>query len=66
MPKKSNICICFFRLYLAAMHHNENAKREQAMSKGKLLWKLLYPKSVKGRASARVIKKDATFGKSEF
>lgn len=63
-PKKINFpftgMLC--RLYLAAMHHNENAKREQALSKEKLLWKLLLPNSTDGQASAKVMKQEATFG----
>ncbi|XP_057694194.1 uncharacterized protein LOC130917124 [Corythoichthys intestinalis] len=49
------------RLYLAALHQNENGKREQAMAKEKLLWKLGYPKSIKGQTIARPIKTNPTF-----
>lgn len=38
-----------FRLYLAAMHFNENADREQAVNlEGTAVYKIMYPKSKEG------------------
>ncbi|KAK7940066.1 hypothetical protein WMY93_003392 [Mugilogobius chulae] len=36
------------RQYLAVMHHNENVNREQATSKGQLLFKVLFPNPQRG------------------
>ncbi|XP_048094635.1 uncharacterized protein LOC125291807 [Alosa alosa] len=50
------------RLYLAALHYNENANRGQATtSSGDPLYKLSFPKSRKGECRARPVKTDATF-----
>ncbi|XP_026080665.1 uncharacterized protein LOC113057435 isoform X2 [Carassius auratus] len=46
------------RLYLAALHHNENANREQATTKaGQAVYRLVFPKSKKGRP----LKKESTY-----
>ncbi|KAM4580131.1 uncharacterized protein PAE49_005126 [Odontesthes bonariensis] len=51
------------RLYLAAMHFNENADRPQAETEeGVPLFKLSFPKSRKGECRAKPVKTKATFG----
>ncbi|XP_016362898.1 uncharacterized protein LOC107704481 [Sinocyclocheilus anshuiensis] len=50
------------RLYLALLHHNENANREQATtSTGKMVYKMVFPKSKKGECIARALKTDPTY-----
>lgn len=51
-----------FRTYLAALHHNANAGRPQAVTKDrKLQWAIKYPKARKGPViSAR--KTEGTYG----
>ncbi|KAF1382358.1 hypothetical protein PFLUV_G00142970 [Perca fluviatilis] len=50
------------RLYLAALHYNENADRGQATtSSGDPRFKLSFPKSRKGECRARPVKTEATF-----
>ncbi|XP_034077579.1 uncharacterized protein LOC117549630 [Gymnodraco acuticeps] len=50
------------RLYLAALHYNENAERAQATtSTGKPLYKLQFPKARKGECRAKPVKTDPTF-----
>ncbi|XDV42435.1 hypothetical protein PO909_011101 [Leuciscus waleckii] len=50
------------RLYLAAMHFNENAGRPQATSStGELLYRLNLPKSKKGEFSMKPVKVDPTY-----
>ncbi|XP_035862681.1 uncharacterized protein LOC116042204 isoform X2 [Sander lucioperca] len=50
------------RLYLAALHYNENADRGQATtSSWDPRFKLSFPKSRKGECRARPVKTDATF-----
>ncbi|KAF1389887.1 hypothetical protein PFLUV_G00052190 [Perca fluviatilis] len=52
------------RLYLAAMHYNENADREQATtSAGQPVFKVVFPKSRKGEVTARPVKTDPTYSK---
>ena len=54
----------FCRLYLAAMHYNENADREQATtSAGQPVFKVVFPKSRKGEVTARPVKTDPTYSK---
>lgn len=51
------------RLYLAAMHFNENADREQAMNlEGKAVYRIMYPKSKKGQPTVKSVKTEPTFG----
>ncbi|XP_063049229.1 uncharacterized protein LOC134443296 [Engraulis encrasicolus] len=51
------------RLYLAAFHYNENAERDQATaSSGEPLYRMHYPKALKGEARVKPIKTDPTFG----
>ncbi|XP_059378408.1 uncharacterized protein LOC132114317 [Carassius carassius] len=51
------------RLYLAAMHFNENADREQAMNlEGKAVYQIMYPKSKKGQPIVKSVKTEPTFG----
>ncbi|KAF4111800.1 uncharacterized protein LOC131543092 isoform X2 [Onychostoma macrolepis] len=50
------------RLYLAAMHFNENAVRPQVTtSKEKLVYKLLFPKDKKGGHTVKPLKTEPTF-----
>ncbi|XP_062393824.1 uncharacterized protein LOC134082194 isoform X2 [Sardina pilchardus] len=50
------------RLYLAAMHHNENATREQATtSTGQAVFKVVFPKSKKGEGTVKPVKTKPTF-----
>ncbi|XP_055062144.2 uncharacterized protein [Misgurnus anguillicaudatus] len=50
------------RLYLAAMHFNENAVRPQLRtSKGKPVYKLLFPKAKKGGHTVKPVKTEPTF-----
>ncbi|XP_031165171.1 uncharacterized protein LOC116056894 isoform X2 [Sander lucioperca] len=50
------------RLYLAAMHYNENADHEQATtSAGQPVFKVVFPKSRKGEVTARPVKTDPTY-----
>ncbi|XP_039520202.1 uncharacterized protein LOC120474086 [Pimephales promelas] len=50
------------RLYLAAMHFNENAGRPQATSStGELLYRLNLPKSKKGEFSIKPVKVEPTY-----
>ncbi|XP_057182524.1 uncharacterized protein LOC130549346 isoform X2 [Triplophysa rosa] len=45
------------RLYLAAMHYNENGDREQAVTtSGQAMYKIVFPKSKKGEATAKPLK----------
>lgn len=54
----------FYRLYLATMHYNENADREQAVTKaGEPKYKVVFPKSKRGVCVARPLKTQATFSK---
>lgn len=54
----------FTRLYLAALHYNENTGRDQATaSSGEPLYRMHYPKAMKGEARVKPIKTEATFGK---
>ncbi|XP_063073829.1 uncharacterized protein LOC134464290, partial [Engraulis encrasicolus] len=51
------------RLYLAALHYNENTGRDQATaSSGEPLYRMHYPKAMKGEARVKPIKTEATFG----
>ncbi|XP_056114874.1 uncharacterized protein LOC130091161 [Rhinichthys klamathensis goyatoka] len=50
------------RLYLAALHFNENAGRPQAMTAaGEPLFKVVFPKYKKGQYSAKPVKIEPTF-----
>lgn len=50
------------RLYLAAMHFNENTGRPQATSSsGELLYRLNFPKSKRGEFSMKPVKVDPTY-----
>ncbi|RXN20821.1 hypothetical protein ROHU_014028 [Labeo rohita] len=50
------------RLYLAALHFNENAGRPQATTTaGEPLFKVFFPKYKKGQFSAKPVKADPTF-----
>ncbi|RXN07569.1 hypothetical protein ROHU_032261 [Labeo rohita] len=50
------------RLYLAVLHHNENANREQATtSAGEAVYKMIFPKSKKGECTVRPLKTDPTY-----
>ncbi|KAK7933237.1 hypothetical protein WMY93_004133 [Mugilogobius chulae] len=54
--------IYWWHTILAGMHFNENAKREQATSRGQPSFKISYPKYRKGKASAKTVKSKPTFG----
>lgn len=55
---------CTCRLYLAAMHYNENANRPQAETKdGVPLFKISFPKARKGECIVKPQKTQPTFGK---
>ncbi|XP_052402604.1 uncharacterized protein LOC127949408 isoform X2 [Carassius gibelio] len=50
------------RLYLAAMHYNENANREQATTtEGQAVYKFVFPKSKKGECTAKPVKIEPTY-----
>ncbi|XP_060072068.1 uncharacterized protein LOC132551941 [Ylistrum balloti] len=50
------------RVILAALHHNENVRREQAMtSAGEKMFKIIYPKQKKGGYTVRKVKTKQTF-----
>jgi hypothetical protein len=57
-------CCISYRLYLAAMHFNENGNRAQATNKdGEKSWSLNHPKAHKGNVSVVKPRKVApTFG----
>lgn len=45
------------------MHFNENADREQAMTfEGTAVYKIRYPKSKKGKPTAKPVKTEPTYG----
>ncbi|XP_058606125.1 uncharacterized protein LOC131523619 isoform X2 [Onychostoma macrolepis] len=44
------------RLYLAAMHYNENGDREQTTTSGQPMYKVVFPKSKKGECTAKPLK----------
>ncbi|CAM4598848.1 unnamed protein product [Leuciscus chuanchicus] len=50
------------RLYLAAMHYNENSDRHQATTTaGQAVFKFVFPKSKKGECTAKPVKIDPTY-----
>ncbi|XP_048114993.1 uncharacterized protein LOC125304619 [Alosa alosa] len=50
------------RLYLAAMHHNEHALREQATtSTGQAVFKVVFPKAKRGEGIVKPVKTNPTF-----
>lgn len=49
------------RLYLAVLHHNENANREQARTSEGEVYKMVFPKTKKGECTARPLKIDPTY-----
>lgn len=53
-----------FRLFLAAMHFNENSSRQQSMTKdGNKQYAVSYPKGRGGEGVAKEVKVDQTFSK---
>ncbi|KAG5261115.1 hypothetical protein AALO_G00300200 [Alosa alosa] len=49
------------RLYLAAMHFNENAQRPQRKTaKGKLMYRLVFPKAKRGGYTVKKVKTEPT------
>ncbi|KAL1428741.1 hypothetical protein MTO96_016915 [Rhipicephalus appendiculatus] len=53
----------FIRCALAALHYNENADTEQAVSKGwELRWKIRHPKAKKGEPVITSVKAEPSFG----
>ena len=63
-------CLIFLfnvRLYLAALHYNENSDRGQATtSSGDLMFRLTFPKARKGECRAKPVKTEATFRKCQL
>ena len=54
----------YHKLYLASMHHNENASRVQATtSAGQAVYKVVYPKAKMGEGVVKPVKTDPTFSK---
>ncbi|KAL1475488.1 hypothetical protein MTO96_037256 [Rhipicephalus appendiculatus] len=52
----------FIRCALAALHYNENADREQAVTKdGELRWKIRHPKAKKGEPVITSVKAEPSF-----
>ena len=53
------------RIYIAALHFNENGSRQQATTReGEAKWKMSYPKAKKGKECVvKPQKIEATFGK---
>lgn len=59
-----HVLSCISRLYLVAMHYNENADRPQAETEeGVPLFKISFPKGRKGECIAKPQKTQPTFGK---
>ena len=60
--------IVYSRIYIAAMHFNENANRQQATTKdGVQRWKVSYPKAKRGEECVvKPQKVAATYGKQYF
>lgn len=57
------ICLFIIRLQLSAMHYNENANRQQAVtSTGSLRYSVVYPKYKQGDYTVRPLKADPTYG----
>ncbi|XP_073700525.1 uncharacterized protein [Garra rufa] len=51
------------RLYLAAMHFNENADHEPTANfEGTAVYKIMHPKSKKGKPTAKPVKTEPTYG----
>nr|XP_021331120.1 uncharacterized protein LOC110439428 isoform X1 [Danio rerio] len=51
------------RLYLAAMHQNENCQREQAITTtGQAVYKFVFPKTKRGECTAKPVKTEPTYG----
>lgn len=56
-----------YRLYLAAMHQNENCQREQAITTtGQAVYKFVFPKTKRGECTAKPVKTEPTYGKLDF
>ena len=55
------LMLMFFRLYLSAMHFNENVDHPQATSAGDPVFKVQFPKFKKGQGTAKPVKTNATF-----
>ncbi len=56
-------CFYTFRLYLAALHYNENSDRLQAVDQdGRPRYDLRFPKYKKGGQVVRVVKTKSTIG----
>lgn len=57
---------CYFRLYLAGMHFNENSNRPKATtSSGKPMYRLLFPKAKKGLYTIKPVTSNPTYCKFE-
>jgi solute carrier family 8 (sodium/calcium exchanger) len=56
--------MCYCRLWLAALHFNENTQRDQAVTQdGKARYRLTVPKYKKGEFIVRKINVDCTYCK---
>ena len=61
------IIYCNTRIQLAALHFNENANREQAVSQaGEPRYDLVFPKYKKGGYVVKKITKDPTYGNNGY
>ena len=57
--------ILIYRLWLAALHFNENTQRTQAVTKeGKARYIIVFPKYKRGEYTVRKIFVDSTYGKN--
>lgn len=54
------------RLYLSAMHYNENAYHPQRQANGKPSFKLYWPKGRKGTCTVKPLKEHPTFSKLTY
>ena len=68
IPFNNNIIIyCNIRIQLAALHFNENANQEQAVSPaGEPRYDLVFPKFKKGGYIVKKITKDPTYGNNGY
>ena len=56
-------CLSPPRTYLAAMHHNENANRMQAITRdGRPQYRISFPKFKAGGHTVHIVKTDPTHG----
>lgn len=59
----TSMSFLYLRLYLAAMHYNENGDCEQATTtSGQPVYKVVFPKSKKGECTAKPLKTAPSYG----